>query len=204
MLPKKGNTTMKKLLVVLLAVMCVLSLVSCGSKDMKTMTTEFQNAEGTSAIATITMTVAEGEEEDDEGQVITTTSKLFEDTDADEGKVNFLLVQVFAPLGFDDYGNAIIPDSDTTNLEGERSDVERISFSSLTFKTKFFASYTMTTNKFTAVVDKPDEFFGIDIPADEVEFDVRRGPYGPREIEISYETESGYQIEITIEYRYED
>ena len=204
MLPKKGNTTMKKLLVVLLAVMCVLSLVSCGSKDMKTMTTEFQNAEGTSAIATITMTVAEGEEEDDEGQVITTTSKLFEDTDADEGKVNFLLVQVFAPLEFDDYGNAIIPDSDTTNLEGERSDVERISFSSLTFKTKFFASYTMTTNKFTAVVDKPDEFFGIDIPADEVEFDVRRGPYGPREIEISYETESGYQIEITIEYRYED
>ena len=204
MLPKKGNTTMKKLLVVLLAVMCVLSLVSCGSKDMKTMTTEFQNAEGTSAIATITMTVAEGEEEDDEGQVITTTSKLFEDTDADEGKVNFLLVQVFAPLGFDDYGNAIIPDSDTTNLEGERSDVERISFSSLTFKTKFFASYTMTTNKFTAVVDKPDEFFGIDIPADEVDFEVRRGPYGPREIEISYETESGYQIEITIEYKYED
>ena len=204
MLPKKGNTTMKKLLVVLLAVMCVLSLVSCGSKDMKTMTTEFQNAEGTSAIATITMTVAEGEEEDDEGQVITTTSKLFEDTDADEGKVNFLLVQVFAPLGFDDYGNAIIPDSDTTNLEGERSDVERISFSSLTFKTKFFASYTMTTNKFTAVVDKPDEFFGVDIPADEVDFEVRRGPYGPREIEISYETESGYQIEITIEYKYED
>ena len=204
MLPKKGKTTMKKLLVVLLAVLCVLSLVSCGSKDMKTMTTEFQNAEGTSAIATITMTVAEGEEEDDEGQVITTTSKLFEDTDADEGKVNFLLVQVFAPLGFDDYGNAIIPDSDTTNLEGERSDVERISFSSLTFKTKFFASYTMTTNKFSAVVDKPDEFFGMDIPADEVDFEVRRGPYGPREIEISYETESGYQIEITIEYKYED
>ena len=204
MLPKKGKTTMKKLLVVLLAVLCVLSLVSCGSKDMKTMTTEFQNAEGTSAIATITMTVAEGEEEDDEGQVITTTSKLFEDTDADEGKVNFLLVQVFAPLGFDDYGNAIIPDSDTTNLEGERSDVERISFSSLTFKTKFFASYTMTTNKFSAVVDKPDEFFGVDIPADEVDFEVRRGPYGPREIEISYETESGYQIEITIEYKYED
>lgn len=204
MLPKKGNTTMKKLLVVLLAVMCVLSLVSCGSKDMKTMTTEFQNAEGTSATATITMIVAEGEEEDDEGQVITTTSKLFEKTDADEGKVNFLLVQVFAPLGFDDYGNAIIPDSDTTNLEGERSDVERISFSSLTFKTKFFASYTLTTNKFTAVVDKPDEFFGMDIPADEVDFEVRRGPYGPREIEISYETESGYQIEITIEYKYED
>ena len=195
---------MKKVLALLLAVICLCSLFSCGSKDMTTMATEFAQAEGVRATASIKMVIAE--EDEDAGlneQVITSSSDLYLEPDSKNGKTNYLIVQLFAPLTFDDYGNAIIPEGDTVDLTASKSDVERISFSALTFKTKYFSTYSMTTNRFIASVDKPDEFFGIDMPTDEVEFEVQRGPYGPRKIEISYTTVSGYSVEIKIEYKYE-
>ncbi len=193
---------MKKVLTLLLAVVCLFSLFSCGNKDMKIIAQEFAEAEGVRAIATINMVVAV-DEETEQTQEITASSDLYLEADPDEGKVNYLVVQCFVPLGFDDFGNAIIPDEDTIELSATRG-TERISFSSLNFQTKYFAEYSLTNNRFTATIDKPSEFFGVNLSTDEVEFEAQRGPYGPRKVEISYETEAGYQIEILIEYKYED
>jgi hypothetical protein len=193
---------MKKVLTLLLAVVCLFSLFSCGSKDMNTISQEFALAEGVYASAKITMTVAV-DEETEETQEIVASSDLYMEADPDEGKVNYMVVQCFVPLGFDDFGNAIIPDSDTIELSAAKG-TERINFSSLEFKTKYFSEYSLTENRFKATVDQPKAFFGVELSTDEVQFDAQRGPYGPRKITISYETTEGYQIDITISYKYED
>ena len=193
---------MKKVLTLLLAVVCLFSLFSCGSKEMDTIAREFALAEGVFASAEITMTVAV-DEETEQTQEIVASSNLYLEADPDEGKTNYLVVQCFVPLGFDDFGNAIIPDSDTIELSAEKG-TERISFSSLEFKTKYFSEYSLTENRFKATVDQPKAFFGVELSTDKVQFEAQRGPYGPRKISISYETTEGYQIDITISYKYED
>jgi hypothetical protein len=193
---------MKKIVAVMLLALCLFSLFSCGSNDLKEYAKLVTEAEGSSATAEVTITDPNGDE-------VVNESVLYYEANSKKKQNPSLMIQYYTTFSFDAKGNAVMPSNtmDTMYAGSISQDAELVSLSSLKFDKKYFKDkkYEIDAkNNFSATIVNPSAFFGSSVGVSEVDITIKMGSDGPKNIVLKYETAEGYSVNIKVVYSYDE
>ena len=193
---------MKKILAAILCVLlCMVMLCSCKDKALDEFAAKVAKAEASSAQVDITYTVNPGEEDE---TVMTSSGTLYcEDSrDVSEWKAPyFTLVTTNAK------GEVVLPDATTAEADAATklsTKIESITFAKLNFDKRFFQDkkYTLTEDKFYAVVTDVGSFFGIETDIAKADVIISTKSDSPTKITITYTTAMECEVKIVMSYSY--
>ncbi|MGN1206710.1 MAG: hypothetical protein ACI4SP_00260 [Eubacteriales bacterium] len=193
---------MKKILAAILCVLlCMVMLCSCKDKVLDEFAAKVAKAEASSAQVDITYTIP-GEEED---TVMTSSGMLYSEDSRDESEWKapyFTLVTTNAK------GEVVLPDTTTEVADAATklsTKIESITFSKLNFDKRFFQDkkYTLTEDKFYAVVIDVGSFFGIETDIAKADVIISlKSDSTPKKITITYTTAMECEVKIVMVYSY--
>ncbi len=190
---------MKKIIALLLAVLCMVSMFACGEEDDPVLL-DLQNvvfksmAESGKATIEITDTL---------GDVKTFESELFDS--GDEENTSYLKIPNYLYASVDSKGNITMPEDMSESITGNPgSKSEVVNLAGLTFNSEFFKdeTYTYQDNKFKATIIDSTGFFGVELTKGEVKVEFTIKNNMPNKGKITYTTDSGLDVEITLKYDY--
>lgn len=201
---------MKKISLIFVCVLCLLALCLTGCKNKTDADdpalAEFGNkmaqSDVTTASAKVTYTIpVEGQEEP---LVMTATFKAY-DSVSDES--NTLSVPYFVPVTTDG-SEVVLPDNTTDELqlsEKAAKSIASVKLGDLTFSSGYFegGDYTLDNTGFSATVTDLSAFFGIDVAIEKADVSITvKGNGLVGKMLVSYTTELGNAVSITITYGY--
>lgn len=201
---------MKKFWLIFACVLCLLALCLTGCKTKQkvddTALEEFgaklarSGAANASAKVTYTVPIAGA----DEPLVMTATLRALDSASED---TNTLAIPFFVPVTTED-GEVILPDDteDEISLSAKAaSAAAAVKLGDLTFSSDFFegGDYTLDEAGFSATVTDLSGFLGIDVSIEEADVSITvKGNGLVGKMLISYTTELGNAVSITISYGY--
>ena len=201
---------MKKISLIFVCVLCLLALCLTGCKNKTDADdpalAEFGNkmaqSDVTTASAKVTYTIpVEGQEEP---LVMTATFKAY-DSVSDES--NTLSVPYFVPVTTEG-GEVVLPDDtqDALNFsDKEAKNIAATKLGNLTFRSEYFknGAYTLDGTGFSATVTDLSGFLGIEVSVKEADVSITvKGNGLVGKMLVSYTTELGNAVSITITYGY--
>ncbi|MGM9609332.1 MAG: hypothetical protein ACI3XE_03830 [Eubacteriales bacterium] len=194
---------MKKILAAILCILlCMVMLCSCKDKVLDEFATKVAKAEASSAQVDITYTIHPGEE--DETKMTSSGTLYSEDSrDTSEWKAPY-----FTMVTTNAKGEVVLPDSTTAEADAATklsTKIESITFSKLNFDKRFFQDkkYSLTEDKFYAIVTDVGSFFGIETDIAKADVIISlRSDGSPKKMTITYTTAMECEVKIVMVYSY--
>ncbi len=205
---------MKKFLAIMLAVLCLLSVVSmvaCGDGEKKpgdgdaddavlqNIIKTYQDSVMEESTAEVTYTSADGTVAYEETFALTVKGG----TDKDDNPLDYLTLPYFNYVGIGDGGITMpeyIDGTITGNIEAETE----FRLSAIDISTAYFENgeYTFAKQKFEAVITDCDGFFGTDLNIERAEFTMTLASNMVKRMSIEYTTALGYLVTIKVEFTF--
>ncbi len=197
---------MKRIIAILLALLCLFALVSCGGNNDKNdpvlqdIIAKFGNAVGDNCEGEIVYKSQDG---------TTVFHSIIANLSMDEedkagNKLNILEVPYYEYVSMNN-GLIEMPEEMEGTIDANPDAAYSFSLSNIEINTDYFEDnvYTFENNKFHAVIVDCEGFFGIEDMAQEtVDFTMTIANGSPKKIMMNYETPLGYLVEIELKFNY--
>ncbi len=204
---------MKKLIAILLALLClvsVVSMVACGGNE--------EGPASDPVLDDIAQKFSDAMADDCEGSMIFCSEdgktvyyeksfllNMEDGEDKDGNPLNTLEVPYFNYVGVSG-GTVVMPDYMDGSIVADPEAKDYITLTELDFNLNYFKdnTYTYEKNKFSTVVTNASAFFATDIHAKDntANITITMANNTPKKITIDYVTNLGYEVEIDIKFNY--